>query len=151
MPAAVCLISAWVSFCWRWRWRGRIVLPRGRMDFRGCHCASLSSPFFERPIPAEINQDNNDYYFEQQSHMKSEIRKRLQAKAILILFCMARRSQLSSRSIQRRVPKRKDGPQVRGYSDNLIPATARYDLRPGSCLSWPCGGASCAVRGTLRS
>jgi hypothetical protein len=98
-------VLAWASFCW-WRWRGRTVFPRRRMDFRGCHCASLSSPFFERPVPAEINQDSNDYYFEEQSHTKCEIRKRLQAKAILILFCMARRSQLSSRHIQRHVPKR---------------------------------------------
>jgi hypothetical protein len=45
-----------------------MVFPRGRMDFRGCHCVPPSSPFFERPIPAKINQASNNYYFEQQSH-----------------------------------------------------------------------------------
>ena len=62
-----------------------MVLPRRRMNSRGCHCAPLSSPFFERPIPSKIKQASNDYYFEQQSHTKGEIRKRPRAKAILIL------------------------------------------------------------------
>jgi hypothetical protein len=129
-----------------------MVFPRRCMDFRGCHCASLSSPFFERPIPAEINQRSNNYYFEQQSHRKCEIRKRSCAKSILILFSRARHSQrFSSRSIQRCVPKRKDGPQGPWLQRYLIPATAQYDLRPGSCLSWLCDGASCVVLGTLRS
>ena len=79
-------LSVWVSFCCWWRWRGRMVLPRGRMDFRGCHCAPVSSPFFERPIPAKINQGSNNNYFEQQSHRKGEIRKRLRAKAIFNFF-----------------------------------------------------------------
>jgi hypothetical protein len=46
----------------------------------------VSSPFFERPIPAKINQGSNNNYFNQQSHTKGEIRKRLWPKAILI-FC----------------------------------------------------------------
>jgi hypothetical protein len=56
------------------------------MDFRGCHCAPLSSPFFERPIPAKVDQASNNYYFEQQSHTKGEVGKRPWAKAILILL-----------------------------------------------------------------
>jgi hypothetical protein len=52
------------------------------MNFRGRHCASLSSPVFERRVPAEVNQGSNNYYFHQQSHTKIEIRKRPRAKAI---------------------------------------------------------------------
>jgi hypothetical protein len=48
-----------------------MVFPRGRMDFRGSHCAPVSSPFFERPIPAKVNQGSNDKYFNQQSHTKN--------------------------------------------------------------------------------
>jgi len=54
------------------------------MNSRGCHCAPSGSPFFERPIPAKVDQASNDYYFEQQSHTKGEIGKRPRAKAILI-------------------------------------------------------------------
>ena len=61
-----------------------MVLPRRGMNSRGCHCAPLSSPFFERPVPAEVNQASNNYYFKQQSHTKGEVRKRPRAKAILI-------------------------------------------------------------------
>jgi hypothetical protein len=63
-----------------------MVLPRWRMNSGGRHCASLSSPFFEGPIPANVNQGSDNYYFNQQSHTKGEIRKRPWAKAILI-FC----------------------------------------------------------------
>jgi len=52
------------------------------MNFRGCHCASLSSPVFERRVPAEVNQGSNNHYFYQQSHMEGQIRKRPRAKAI---------------------------------------------------------------------
>ena len=41
------------------------------MNSRGCHCAPVSSPFFERPIPTNINQASNDKYFNQQSHTKN--------------------------------------------------------------------------------
>jgi hypothetical protein len=46
----------------------------------------LSSPFFERLIPAKINQGGNNHDFEQQSHTKGEIRKGPSAKAILNFF-----------------------------------------------------------------
>ena len=62
-----------------------MVLPRRGMNSRGCHCAPLSSPFFERPVPAKVNQASDNYYFKQQSHTKGEVRKRPRAKAILIL------------------------------------------------------------------
>jgi hypothetical protein len=63
-----------------------MVFPRGRMDFRGSHCAPVSGPFFKRPIPAEVNQASNNYYFNQQAHMKGEIRKGPSAKAIFKFF-----------------------------------------------------------------
>jgi hypothetical protein len=56
------------------------------MDFRRSHCAPVSSPFFERPIPAKVNQDSNNNYFNQQSHTKGEIRKGQSAKAIFNFF-----------------------------------------------------------------
>ena len=77
-------LSAWVSFCCGWRWRGRMVLPRRHMDFRACYCATLGSPFLERPIPAKVNQASNNNYFNQQSHTKGEICRRSWAHAILI-------------------------------------------------------------------
>jgi hypothetical protein len=76
--------SAWVSFCCGWRWGGRMVLPCRRVNSRGCHCGALSSPFFERPIPAKVNQSSNNKYFDQQSHTKTEIRRRPWLKATLI-------------------------------------------------------------------
>jgi hypothetical protein len=63
-----------------------MVFPRGRMDFRGSHCAPVNSPFFERSIPTKVNQASNNYYFEQQSHTKGEIRKGPSAKAIFNFF-----------------------------------------------------------------
>ncbi len=77
-------LSARVSFCCGWRWRGRMILPCWRMNSRGCHCAPLSGPFFERPIPAKINQGSNNKYLNQQSHTRRQIRKRSWPKAILI-------------------------------------------------------------------
>ena len=67
--------SAWISFCCGWRWRGRMVFPRRRMNSRGRHRAPLSSPFFERPIPAKVKQGSNNYYFNQQSHTKARFAK----------------------------------------------------------------------------
>jgi hypothetical protein len=63
-----------------------MILPRGRMNSRGCRCAPVSSPFLKGPIPAKINQGSNNYYFEQQSHTKGEIRKGPSAKAIFNFF-----------------------------------------------------------------
>jgi hypothetical protein len=45
------------------------------MDFRACYCASLGSPFLEWPIPAKVNQDSNNKYFNQQSHTKGRFAK----------------------------------------------------------------------------
>ena len=126
--------SAWVSSWCGWRWRSRMILPCWRMNSSGCHCAPLSGPVFEGPAPPKINQGSNNYYFEQQSHTKGEIRKRPWAKAILI-FC----GKLAA-------PSGIDDP---GYSDRLHAVTARPALRPGPCLSSLCDAAFCAVHGIL--
>jgi hypothetical protein len=45
------------------------------MDLRARYCASLGGPLLEGPIPTEVNQAGNNQYFEQQSHIKGQIRK----------------------------------------------------------------------------
>src|SRR5258708_29654141 len=113
-----------------------MVFPCWRMNSRSCHCAPVSSPFFERPIPADINQASYNYYFEQQSHRKGEIRKRPSAKAILNFFC----GKLAA-------PSGIDDP---GYNDRLwarppCKAKASQGLWPSMPLDQDHVGLRCAV------